>query len=703
MALWNGLCEKQCVGNTHIRFDEVEVARSADQRRRAQLCERLPTLALAVIVASVTQAATYYVAPGGAAGASDAVGYGGLDRPFATLAYAYQQVMGDTAPNNEIVLLRGTHSVTNRISKGMHSLGVIRGETGNPADVTLNFGERADSCLLVADIQLRDVTVTGSNPDTESKGGALRVQSSAQSYAEFPAQVSNCVIVASKACAVILSGPGQVLDCRFEGNALGTDANKCHSLVYCSSDGSSKGVRIIKGCTFTSNSSSTNGTCISAMCSHDVVRIEDCSFVGNSTSANAADVFVGSKVELKGSRFIRSSAGLNGGAVFANNGGLSLLVDSCTFSNCTATLSGAAIATEQNSKLAFEIVDTTFSTNVSVKTGGALYLHSATGSVTRCVAEANSSTEQAGGFARVAAASRLAVSNSVFRGNYTKGQGGVFFADVAVPADGVTSYSTLELVDSSFESNVARCIGTPGDNLGWCGGGVLALGNSSNSKSVYAALFVDRCVFMGNATPGSGGAIYMRNASITPDACRSDIRNSLFVGNSAGYNGGAINLVAYKTYVDNCTFVTNAAGESGPNFYHRWPSYIRNCIIVGDQGDANGTFCGQDGNTSLYQNSIQVGRTDAKMTACFTGDACTNLTMGEIGMVRFADYANGDYSLAGGLAKNSGQNLDWMSDSADCLDLAGRPRVYRSIAEGGNVDIGCYEVIGKDGLIVIIR
>jgi hypothetical protein len=44
-----------------------------------------------------------------------------------------------------------------------------------------------------------------------------------------------------------------------------------------------------------------------------------------------------------------------------------------------------------------------------------------------------------------------------------------------------------------------------------------------------------------------------------------------------------------------------------------------------------------------------------------------------------------------------------MSDAAECLDLAGNARVYPKLADGGVVDIGCYECVLRNGLSLIIR
>lgn len=676
---------------------------------------------------AATAATTYYVAPNGYAGdAADDGNHGTREKPFATIAYAYPKLK-TAGTNSELVLLSGTHLITSRISNGMGTYDIIRGETGDPKDVTLDFGNLADACLLVADIQLHDVTVINANADIDSKGGALRVQSTMGTADSSPAFVSNCVFTACKSCAITVVHPGQVLDCTFRENEFSSDTGKYKSLIYFVTDGSennSIGTRIVRGCRFIGNASSGDGCCINASCNWNPVVIESCAFTNNVSSGSGADVFVGNKAIIIGSSFKGSSAGSVGGSVCmktksslsvtnctfdacsaSRDGGSfymyensSLSLVDCMFESCTSSMTGGAIASTTNATVYIE--DTRFIGNKAEKTGGAIRLLAATGTVVRCSAIGNESLTQSAGFARIGARSKMTVVDSVFSNNVAAADGGVFYQDIPDKDD---PHGTLELIGSELVGNKALCKGREAtDN--YFGGGALALG-SKNVSGRYAPLFVDRCVFRNNETVCSGGAIYMRNDS-TVNASRVDIRNSLFEGNSAGYYGGAINLVAKNASVDNCTFITNVATKSGPHFYHRWTSYFRNCIFVSDKDSSDSdAFCGQNANPQLYLNSIQVGRTDANMLACFTAaNGCTNLTMAEIGRLRFADFANGDYSLnAGGIARNKGRTLDWMSDAAECLDLAGNARVYPKLADGGMVDIGCYECALRNGLSLIIR
>ena len=627
---------------------------------------------------------TYYVAPttppeGVVYDAADSEGYGAsAAKPFATVEKAYKSMTkraADGEVHDEVVLLKGTHAITTRIANGMLTYGRIRGETGDPADVTLDFGARPEACLLVADIQLSDVTVVNSaclNNGTHD--GALRVQSTGNTFAVFPAKVENCVFSNAVTCPVALTGPAIIENCRFEDNSMTAASGRYSSLVYASNSSRAEGTCTIRGCQFKNNTSTGNGTCVVADAGESgEVLVDGCAFVGNATTGGmAADILVKASATVTGCAFTNSAA-VRGGAIGLVKGTVADVTDS-VFYGCRAVFSNEG------------------------GTGGAFYLEEATGSVSRCTFESNVS-DRGAGVVRVGKSAKFSATDSVFRNNACGRQGGVAFADVSDSPASAT-YGSLEFVGCTFEGNEARCTDDGDTRSNIHGGGVVALGNNTTGESVFAPLFVDRCVFRNNTAHGSGGAIYMRNASNTPADCRVDIRNSLFVGNSAGCNGGAINYIAYQASVENCTFVDNTAGSSGPNIYHRWTSTLVNSILAGTQGDLGGTFSLQTANTSLYQNSIQAGRADGNMRSCFNGNACQNLD--GIADVRFSDATGGDYSIRGSSpARDAGTVRAWMSDGG--LDLAGSPRVWPLLADNGRVDIGAYEFISRTGTTLLFR
>jgi len=121
---------------------------------------------------------------------------------------------------------------------------------------------------------------------------------------------------------------------------------------------------------------------------------------------------------------------------------------------------------------------------------------------------------------------------------------------------------------------------------------------------------IDNCVFRNNMavspTKTARGAINLMNTAsggaifAPPDQCRMfNVSNSLFVGNGAALNGGAI--CASTVTIVNCTFVENLAvnGAALMNF----PSeiYIADAIIV------NCTFENNFADTaSLYFSTANI-------------------------------------------------------------------------------------------------
>ena len=700
----------------------------------------LSVAALIALSALSVSATTYYVAPTGVEGAQDAADYGtSVDRPFATLNYAYQNAQqGSAAGYNEIVLLAGTHQIETRIAKGMNRRYDIHGATGNPADVTLDFQNKSEACLLVADLTLRDVTVINTACKNDgTRDGALRVQSSTYvNDATTPLSVvSNCVFRQATTTPVVLTGPARILDCRFENNEMSWVSGSYVALVFVKSGGN-VGPREIANCVFTNNVVKlANGTCVVA--EHSSTRLVDCTFRDNvCENGCAADVYARAATEIVGMTSVGAHSasegasmcaltgvsvsiqdaliqgavadGKFGGAIFLD-GAASLIGSNVTVRACRS-IGGSALAVKSSSMANFTFVDSVFEDNVtelsstgSNGTGGAFYLHTATGRLERCELRNNTSARAAGA-ARLSTSSVLTLVDSTITGNTAGTQGGAFFCDVASGAE--PTYGALTLLNCVLSENKATCSQTTQGDRGIHGGGAIALGAATTGESAWAPLFVDRCVFRGNISTYSGGAIYLRNAAgATAAGCRVEIRNTLFDGNQAGHFGGAINLVAHHAFVDNCTFVNNTAESSGPDFYHRWTSMFRNSLFVNDGSDKGGTFCGQTTAKNLYQNSIQVGRTDTNMKACFSATYDNqNMTADEIGKVAFVDATAGNYAIAAGsCARNNGQNLDWMSDDATCLDLAGAVRVSPSIAADGKVDIGCYEYVAKSGFTFIIR
>ena len=128
------------------------------------------------------------------------------------------------------------------------------------------------------------------------------------------------------------------------------------------------------------------------------------------------------------------------------------------------------------------------------------------------------------------------------------------------------------------------------NNYGQYGGGIYFKGDSG---------FVENCHFYNNianhpsedyGNTGDGGAIANYPELDEDEINYLEINNSIFVGNYAGDDGGAVataeNMAAglAQTNIKNCTFIDNNSGDKGNTFYLSYGSEVRilNTIARGD-------------------------------------------------------------------------------------------------------------------------
>ena len=148
----------------------------------------------------------------------------------------------------------------------------------------------------------------------------------------------------------------------------------------------------------------------------------------------------------------------------------------------------------------------------------------------------------------------------------------------------------------------------------------------------------------------------------------------------------------------NCTFVNNTSGRA--TVYREKPGdEIVNCLFAGNTWT--------ESSSKLLQNS---GTSHCFADFVPNGD-WANVQGGTAGAdPKFADAANGDYSLkSGSRCRNTGSNAPWTTDGtssgllrSDIFDLADNERVRPN--DVAVVDIGCYECYANDdGTLMLIR
>jgi hypothetical protein len=141
---------------------------------------------------------------------------------------------------------------------------------------------------------------------------------------------------------------------------------------------------------------------------------------------------------------------------------------------------------------------------------------------------------------------------------------------------GTTTLAGLRIADGVAPTSFGGVVvlGTPGphvvrdcvfeDNL--------AAGDFASALRVFASVTVDHCTFHDNHAEsdshGHGGALLADNTMVSPGPLAVVVRDSTFVGNTAGFAGGALAAAIFldgplTVTIERSTFVDNAADEAG--------------------------------------------------------------------------------------------------------------------------------------------
>lgn len=139
------------------------------------------------------------------------------------------------------------------------------------------------------------------------------------------------------------------------------------------------------------------------------------------------------------------------------------------------------------------------------------------------------------------------------------------------------------------------------------GGAISNYGNETNRSY----LFVNNTLFIGNHADHDGGAV-------TTCYAIADMYNCLFVNNSARRDGGAIRVSVYGYgNVQDCVFVANHADEWG-GAYYSWAgnSSIDRCIFVNNTAGTNGGAVMVSGSLNLT-NSLITNNTGGETGGSF--------------------------------------------------------------------------------------
>ena len=338
----------------------------------------------------------------------------------------------------------------------------------------------------------------------------------------------------------------------------------------------------------------------------------------------------GRKIVVKNITFINGKYDGDGGAVFADNVGITF--ENCRFINNTAE-NGGAIHTDSCPN----VNDCYFENNTADSSGGAMYVgrwggfrvHNSTfiNNHANYQPEEHSSFSRYGGGAIYSkfVASHSEIADSTFINNTASYLGGA----VNVQSDG-NSQDTIDIKNTTFignqaASNGAVLLGTRFSNIDGCGfinnhadetGGAVGMYNffdtltnsyfENNSAgrdggAVFAFCYysglnvIDNVTFINNSAGTYGGAV---------NAINTDISNSNFIDNNATDYGGAV--VSYGTKVTNSTFDNNKAGDG-------------TVLMMNDGSDINSAHSSQSNNDGLNDDNVKTDYTDRGIVSPMMG------------------------------------------------------------------------------------
>ena len=300
------------------------------------------------------------------------------------------------------------------------------------------------------------------------------------------------------------------------------------------------------------------------------VSIIDSDLVECFSKVDGGAIYIsGDNVSMIDSNFINCDAeDGNGGAIYWI--GSVGLVDNSNFINNTAPRLGGAIFMKENTKITFQ--NSHFVNNSAGINGGAIDFNRG--------------------------AHDEVILNSTFENNIANRSAGAVFW--------FGTNGTIK--NSNFTNNKALGIVNYTDSYGnitygGYGGAVMWTG---------AQGYVDNCRFENNyaqyneatKSGGRGGAVYLQGSDVG-NGHDTAFTNSIFINNTAGYNGGAIDWYrgAANGNVENSTFINNTAHRSGGAIYWsgvngtiKSSNFINNSAL-GNLTDANG---GGDGGAVLW-------------------------------------------------------------------------------------------------------
>ena len=723
----------------------------------------LATLSL-LCLPLVSAATTYYVSPAGDDGAAGTSWATALKTPQA----GFKKVHNQDKANLELVIAPGVYDLTDSCacSGGTDESRrvIIRGDTGNPADVTLKGNGKFEIVRLSNNVTVSDLTIAnGSNSNRTSRAAGVRIGSAADNRLSI---VSNCVVTGChnaytnktmngsteifggpvyvyrdglivdsvvsnntaryRGCGITLDGANATaLRCTIEGNTA-MAAGDCGVSVLGVNNG---GGRLVDSVVQSNRTSYCAGA-------RDVKYVEGCTFRGNvldpakgNHSSTAMSINVPTVVT--NCTFIENIAPNGVGTIYVTQWDAKF--QDCRFVGNSVSNYAAAINffTGSTPGCRSKIENCVFADNVVHKWaggGGAIRLVVGYVDVSGCVFTNN--TSRYGGAIDVDTTGDTRVgcmscTNCLFIGNAANDcGGGVRVADAA----------RALFDDCKFIDNKAtRDMGTTSSTADEGGGGVFLY--RVKAGAYFAA---SNCVFSGNSGMRGGGFGSTWDHSVTP---YGTIHNCVFTNNMSFRQGGGLSIrvnvretgrtqddlfsIRNSLFAFNRTTATtvNGTGVGDTNgggilLVDYAPVTIENCTIVSNvtsytsSGGLHMPWNGRLVNNIVAYNLKNGGTAqetinwNASNGATFTN--CSTYPSTATVLATSPGYINADPKFV------DPANGDFsLQPGSPCIDKGldadwMRGRASRDVAgsiriSGDAVDIGCYERYFPKGLFIRLR
>lgn len=354
-----------------------------------------------------------------------------------------------------------------------------------------------------------------------------------------------------------------------------------------------------------------SGENVTITSSADLVSLENIAFA----SLKGFVVQSGSSVLMDTGSFSSCSA-TDGGAIYVASGA-QFDGANINFTSCSATNYGGAIYSEGNIEL-----DTCSITGCSAGHGGAIFAKNCGLELDSCTISGNSATSEAGAIQLsgesesnlasltinaciigVDSPSALASATKdeclAAGGNYSSGGGGGIL---------LGNYSTLESTDSKINGNYS----------GGAGGGINAGGTSSNTNVTVKITGGEICYNRANNNAG-GLQVYSLKT------CGSFVKNTKIQNNHANGSGGALSVTSgHYLKMENCTEVSGNSAGSVKGCYA-----AGSLTLAGSTYIADGIYLNTNTKPLLLENSFALSGTN-KIPLSYRTTESTQFTTGNI-------------------------------------------------------------------------